>query len=164
MSFTPPYEFHPQLHSSNIRRTSKQSYQRIVEGGLLSTQRMKVYVCLWEAGEPMTGTEINTTLRGKSYHKRLSELQRLGVIEEVGTRYCRVTGHECVVWDVTGNLPEDAVTSRPTRPTPNTIKRALQQVKAMEHAWIIVSPDEDLCEEFSQTMKWLGFLARKKER
>lgn len=98
-----------------MKQTSIDAYNTIKENGLLSKMRMEVYDCLHAWGD-MTGRELNRHLGGVSFHKRLSELQNLGVIETDGERPCDVTGQVSTVWRVNGCLPVRAdVDGRPTR-------------------------------------------------
>lgn len=91
-----------------IRQTSIDVFRRIEAEGLLSAQRLKVYKILFVEG-PLTGSEINELLGGKSYHKRLSELLDLGVVVALGRRTCRVTGESVLEWDVNSLLPRTPV-------------------------------------------------------
>jgi len=38
--------------------------------------------------------------------KWFAELQKMGVIQTLGTRPCRLTGQKCIEWDVTDHVPE----------------------------------------------------------
>ena len=91
------------------RDTSIQVYHQIRAEGLLSKMRLKVYEHLFNHG-PLTRSELDSQLKGPaevnpSYHKRLSELERQGVIRTVGRKACSITGREVELWDVTANLP-----------------------------------------------------------
>jgi len=65
------------------------------------TQRERVLACLRRHG-PATGAELGRLLAGDRYaaHRRLSELERLGLAERAGFRQCRVTQQKCQVWRV----------------------------------------------------------------
>lgn len=97
------------------RQTSAKAYRTIRDNGLLSRVRFRIYRTLFREG-PMTATECLTSLdkklkaagmRGVSFntHSRFSELRAMGVVHETGKRTCRITGHECIEWDVTSGLP-----------------------------------------------------------
>jgi len=91
------------------RETSAQAFRQIQADGSLSRMRWKVYEHLFHHG-PLTRSELDSRLKGPkevnpSYHKRLSELERQGVVKTVGRRACSITGRECELWDVTANLP-----------------------------------------------------------
>jgi hypothetical protein len=94
------------------RSTSAKALTAIETGGLLSRLRLKVYKALFASG-PMTAGELNRACLEDGqvtpgYHKRLSELERLGLARRVGVRACKVTGLECDEWDVTDSLPQKA--------------------------------------------------------
>lgn len=113
----PEGEFHPQLASARVKRTSKETFLAILEEGVLSKQRRRVYKLLFVAG-PLTGREVNERLGSVSGHKRLSELQRLDVVDIYGTRTCGITSRQSEAWDVTGRMPlfrEEAVSPHPRK-------------------------------------------------
>ena len=92
-----------------VRDTSKNAYYEIKNNGLLSERRWMVYDCLYNNG-PMTGGEIFEALRfgraNANITSRLSELRRMGVAVEIGTKECASTGMTVTLWDVTSKLPE----------------------------------------------------------
>lgn len=113
----PDDEFHPQLVSDRVKRTSKIVFEAIIKDGVLSKERRRVYEILYQRG-PLTGREVNKLLYSPSGHKRLSELKRQDVIDIFGTKTCSVTNREVEAWDVTGRaaLPcEEAVTPHPRK-------------------------------------------------
>ncbi len=86
--------------------TSIQTYHAIRDNGLLSNLRFKVYDYLYSHPRS-TISECCHFLEG-SHHNlspRFAELKRLGVILEDGTRFCAVTGRECIAWATTDQLP-----------------------------------------------------------
>jgi hypothetical protein len=96
-------------YSAPVRETSAAAYKALVEDGALGRMQRRVYAVLYDAG-PMTANEINRACLQEgevapSYHKRLSELERLGVVRRVGIRKCNVSGNDCDAWDVTSSLP-----------------------------------------------------------
>jgi hypothetical protein len=118
----------------SVRKTSIEVYHKIKAEGLLSTMRFAVYEELFLRG-PMTGKELDKALGTDSAHKRLSELKALGVVEdsEPRTRRCKVSGENVVEWDVTGRLPEPggAETTKPVRPTPRELAKAVEEFREM---------------------------------
>lgn len=71
--------------------------------------RWRVYETLYRYGA-MTGRELDQLMAcpketRTSYHKRLPELEYMGVAYVVEERCCRVTGQLACVWDVTDGLP-----------------------------------------------------------
>jgi len=113
-----------------IRQTSIQAYREIEAKGLLSRVRWLVYAHLYANG-PLTGTELNAQMGGVGYHKRLSELERLGVVRTVGRKRCSVTGMECETWDVTANLPTGSTTSSGTKPSRTEFGQALAELRVV---------------------------------
>lgn len=87
------------------RRTSAEAYRRLVEEGGLSKRRAEVYGLVYKFGpgtsaeilaHALTGIAVLTQSRA-----RFTELRALGLIAEVGTRTCSVTGRESICWDCT---------------------------------------------------------------
>ena len=120
-----------------IRNTSAMAYHAIKANGLLSRMRWLVYDCLYQHG-PLTGNEVNERLKSPgqvapSYHKRLSELETLGVVRTIGVRACSVTGRECEEWDVTSNLPTGSVSNAGARPTKAQMKSAVRELRAIHN-------------------------------
>lgn len=96
----------------NTRQTSIDCYNAIKANGLLSKRRMEVYEILFKYG-PMTANEIvriskisypNTN--PSSFHARLSELKKYGVIVEIGEKKDIVSNNNCLIWDLTDRLPK----------------------------------------------------------
>lgn len=92
-----------------MKRTSVDCYYELENDGTLSKMRLQAFygVCFYG---PLTRSELDQRLKlpyevNPSYHKRLSELARLGVVAVVGKRPCTVTGRICEVWAATGNKP-----------------------------------------------------------
>jgi len=90
------------------RKTSIEAYHEIKESGLLSKRRFEVYEALFYYG-PMTQVETGVKLHLEKMHSsispRFAELRDRGVIEEIGEKYCSVTGMHVILWDVTDSLP-----------------------------------------------------------
>lgn len=96
-----------------MRETSVKCYRKIVESGVLSKIRRKVYDGLSVHG-PATAGELSLNLpmgngighmSANNVATVLTQLRdKLGVVYELGTRPCRITGHECIEWE----LKEDA--------------------------------------------------------
>jgi hypothetical protein len=99
---------------TKVRETSVQAYHKIKDEGLLSEARMVVYDILFHGG-PLTAGEIfklgqerlegHTEVKG-SICARLTELRESGAVKEIGKKTCHVTGHNAILWDVTGQIPE----------------------------------------------------------
>lgn len=83
--------------------TSRLAYENITARGLLPPARYRVYDLLYRNG-PLTARECDDAIN-RDAHKRLTELLEHGVIEQVNTTTCPVTGQTVVLWDITDRLP-----------------------------------------------------------
>lgn len=90
------------------RQTSVDCYNDIVLSGLLSKIRLKVTRGVVDMA-PCTSTELERHMNNKygmkGTWKVLSWLREAGVVYEVGTRDCSITGRNVIEWDLTGKLP-----------------------------------------------------------
>jgi hypothetical protein len=117
-----------------MRDTSIEAYEKIREDGTLSRMRWRVYQHLFHHG-PLTAREVDHGLsspgdHAASYHKRLSELEQMGVVATGDERECSITGMRCLTWDVTS-----LDTPIPYRPAARTRSTAAQRrVTALEEA------------------------------
>ena len=91
-----------------MRQTSIECYKKIKASGLLSKRRFETYEALMKIA-PCTASEVQLSIGynngGRDCMKRISELRDRGVICEVRTRKCTVTGKNVIEWDLTDNLP-----------------------------------------------------------
>jgi hypothetical protein len=113
------------------RFTSVQVYQQIEAEGLLSKMRWQVYSWLFKNG-PATGSEVNEGLDMPHGHKRLSELQQQGVVIEVGTKECSVSGREAISWDVTDSLPKTFIPSKRKTKIDIELQEALEENRRLK--------------------------------
>lgn len=97
------------------RDTSVEAWRSVQESGLVGLMQRQVYNLIYEHG-PLTGTELREEgdkKHGSSFRdsadKRLSELERLGVVKIAEKRRCRVTGHNAYAWEVTKDTPRKPV-------------------------------------------------------
>jgi hypothetical protein len=98
------------------RPTSFLALSEIRDRGLLGQMQFQVYRTLAEHG-PLTGQELDngSTGRGRGHlHKRLPELERMGLVEALPARRCRVTGQLAVEWHALDRIPVQPA-PRPTR-------------------------------------------------
>lgn len=95
------------------RQTSIEAYRQIESEGLLKKLKLEVYKIIFENG-PITGSELftiakknhgDTSLRD-IYQPRLGELRSLGVVQEVGKKFCSISGRKVLLWDVTKKVPK----------------------------------------------------------
>ena len=101
-----------------MRQTSIDCYNQIKEQGLLSNMRFKVYEAILKEA-PCTASEVQHSINynngGRDCMKRISELRDRGVICEVRTRECRITGKNVIEWDLTDRLPVNVKSSNKTK-------------------------------------------------
>lgn len=95
-----------------IRDTSYQAWRHINDKGLLASRHWQVYNSLYQSG-PSTANELHKYMKDKgtaqandNVSTRLGELRDKGVVTELNTRPCNVTGRNCILWDVTSKLPK----------------------------------------------------------
>jgi hypothetical protein len=101
------------------RQTSIECYNKIKQEGLLSKMRFKVYEAILK-NAPCTSAEVLSTLLSKnsaitSSRARFTELRELGVIYEVQTRKCNITGRTSIEWDLTNRLPVNIKNTNKTK-------------------------------------------------
>ena len=117
-----------------MKWSSWDAYNAIV--GELPEARRCVFRQLMKHGGH-TGRELNEVMGSQSAHKRLSELERQGLVEDAGTRECRVTGHIAHVWAIVGedrildSVSEDGIVSLPraTAPTRAELLAEIDQLR-----------------------------------
>lgn len=94
-----------------------ETYQAIRDSGLLSRRRWQVYYVLYMYG-PMTGGEVFRAYQdtfginaptNSNVTTRLGELRESGVVKELGTKICDVSGQNVILWATTDNLPKKLV-------------------------------------------------------
>lgn len=120
--------------SEQQSETGLAAYQYIRDSGILSRCRWLVYELLWKSG-PMTRNEIDSALRvsgapNPTYSRRLTELERMDVIERIGTKPCRVTGHECDLWSVSGRMPVKTQRRRSAREELAELRKRVEVLEA----------------------------------
>lgn len=127
-----------------IEPTSRKAYREIKREGLLSDARMRVYEALCTEGA-MTGRELDEYLGSESAHKRLSELESLGVAESVEKRKCSITGRTAKLWRTTEELPSESNSDDSSQPGEEQSKVSRLVSEASEHGMVLV--EEDRLEE-----------------
>lgn len=88
------------------RDTSKAALAELEADGALTRMQKRVLAWLTAHG-PATRSEVDAGMReanevNPSYHKRLIELERAGVVARGEPRPCSITGKNCDVWRATG--------------------------------------------------------------
>lgn len=100
-----------------MRETSIQAYSELVSSGALNHKQRAVYGCLKTKGS-QTGRELDRELGWtQDAHKRLSELERAGVVDSTLRAVCGVTGRRSILWRLTGKDP-NSVTREDLKPPP----------------------------------------------
>jgi hypothetical protein len=133
-----------------MRNTSIQAYREIVESGSLSTRRLEVYDALFSHG-PLKTREIwanffkEKEISQNSINPRLSELKEMGIVEEVGEKACSITGKNCILWDVTANLPKKLPKQKTRRIQIKELEEENKKFKKMIHVAVntLVSYKDD---------------------
>jgi hypothetical protein len=129
-------------HPSGVRQTSIDCYNQIKAEGLLSKTRLEIYKELLNES-CVTAKELEVKMNYTYAHQRLSEMRELGVIYEKGSRVCRITGRQSIVWDLTDSLPKD-VSNKPSRKQQRTNQalealRDLYKNKESREKWLEVA-------------------------
>jgi len=114
--------------SELTRRSSAEAYEALVHSGELTRTQLKLWRALREHG-PMTGNEADTMLRSASSHKRMSELVKKGVAQEVQRRPCKITGKENVEVKALDAMPIPLKNMPLKRPSVASIVRALGEIR-----------------------------------
>jgi hypothetical protein len=111
-----------------VRTTSLVAYHTIKESRRLNDEQWRVYHHLFHEG-PLTGAELDDALKKADAHKRVSELERAGVVREAGHKINERTGMKNVLWDVTEHLPVKGRPARlPPKPSREDVSRAVAQL------------------------------------
>lgn len=116
-----------------MRKTSKDAWDSLKRGGRLGQRQMGAYEWLFQNG-PATGKRGDKESgMGDTYHKRLSELERMGLVEEVKKDVDPLTGEEATYWDVTDiSVPKDVASDVDDfELTPKEMKMALDDIGSL---------------------------------
>lgn len=104
-----------------METTSLESYGNLKSSGLLNKQQHIVFQALKRLGSA-TASEVTAAIQrdrssppDPSWQKRLSELQRKGVVEKLPPRQCRVTKNSAAVWRARLSPDSGAVFDPPLR-------------------------------------------------
>ena len=117
-----------------MRTTSLVAYHTIKESRRLNEKQWRVYHHLFHDG-PLTGSELDGPLTTSDAHKRVSELERAGVVREAGHKINERTGMRNVLWDVTADLPVKRRAARlPPKPSREDATRAVGQLRHLAMA------------------------------
>ena len=116
----------------NTRQTSIDCYNEIKNSNLLAQRRFETFNAIFKSA-PCTRQEAlehtNPFNALSLSAARFTELRRLGVIYEVKTRECRVTGRNVIEWDLTDRLPIKIKSSNTTKK--NRVNDALNLLREL---------------------------------
>jgi hypothetical protein len=161
-------DFEPQEHSEFMRPTAVDAFVEIKESGLLSELRFLVYEAIYTlqtAERGVTSGELDRYISQRkgtwtrSASPRLSELVRLGVIEEMGERPCSVTKQTVIQYRTTRCVPDDKALkrSKPRRPSKATISAGLTEMRRLATTELLEGGA--VSEEYQAVVDWLAHLA-----
>ena len=128
---------------------------------LLSPMRLQVYSALVKLG-PSTSGEItrylSTSRTGNpSYHRRLSELARLGVVTRTRGFTCSVTGRKADVWQANGELPRDKMLPRsPKGISKEALYLGLSEIYFLIHRYRRLEPNYNAPQHLLDLCGWIG--------
>ncbi len=129
---------------SRVRQTSRLAFEHLVASGALPNRRREVYAEIYKHG-PGTSAEIlrhrleanpiEVLTQGRA---RFTELRNAGLIEELGTVECTVTGRQAILWDVTSQVTPGAFQAEATtrKPDAELLELARRAVRRLEEAAI----------------------------
>ena len=119
------------------RLTSIDVYNKIQKEGLLSKKRWEIYQVLYAYGVQTSAEVVNKVNSNKNNvnplsqsRARFTELRDMGVVEEMGTKLCSITGNNVIAWRVTNNLPTVIIKETKAK----KIKRILLMIKELGNA------------------------------
>jgi len=78
------------------------------------TDQKLIYNLLSSNGGGLTASEIESQLRRAGLHRRLSEMEKLGLAKKVGKRKCTVTGRISSQWFADDSPPKAQLKKSPT--------------------------------------------------
>lgn len=97
-----------------MRETSIESYQKLVDDGILSERIGETFAYIALSQTPVIARDIP-----KCGWKLCAKLRRMGLIREVGTGHDSRTNRRVLLWEATGFIPTEKtktpVVKRPTR-------------------------------------------------
>jgi hypothetical protein len=134
--------------------TSAQTYYDILQSGELGDRQRTVLKLLMDKG-PLTGSEINEALDSHSGHKRLSELEKMGVIRAGPSRVCKVTQREAIEWEVTGRKPSPIPKSPDSTPSRKTLEGAVKEIRALVQFRKLQDPAYNIPSDLYDVGIWL---------
>jgi hypothetical protein len=121
----------------SVRHTSKDAYQKLVVEKKLPEKQRLIYALLYEFG-PASAAQVWTEgarhgVKGSptqsNIHARLNELRKKGLVYEVKTAKCPITGNSVIIWDATDRVDPKRLSRRKDHKTrAEEFKKLLQKV------------------------------------
>lgn len=140
------------------RQTSIDAYHAVLNDGTVNRQQRKVYKTLYNHG-PLTATECLTRCDLlRTGRARFSELRERGLVYEVDTRICSVTGKTVIAWDVTANLPGPRPKAKPKGvpvPTKREREQAVQDMRDIYAKLVRAGNERPFSEALIKVLRWL---------
>jgi hypothetical protein len=96
-----------------IQVTSRETYQAILESGLISEKRMKVFDIFYQNPQGLTGAEVSeiyrknnpTSQHSETIRNRITELVQMGVLAELGAVECQFSKRSVMKWCCIDKMP-----------------------------------------------------------
>lgn len=98
-----------------IKQTSLASHADLVRNGTLGKLQLLAWTVLQQSRNGLTGAEVERAGGKSGLWKRLSELKKLGVIQESEVRECSITGRMALTWKISTPIPVPQISKRKTR-------------------------------------------------
>jgi hypothetical protein len=111
-----------------VRHTSVEAYRTIEFTDLLGQRQWQAYQIVFKHG-PMTANELCKVAGKPGLWKRLSELERFGLVQAVGERPCKITGMNATLWEVTNGLPSKPIRKKSNRQIIRELREEIQGLR-----------------------------------
>jgi len=136
------------------QRTSIETYHEILNSGLLSEKRQKVYDIFYHNQRPLTGAEVSqiykanypSSQHSETIRNRITELKEMGLLCESGNVDCSFTGRSVMSFMTTNNLPEKLEKKETLN---QKLDKILEEIKLLG----ISLPDEEAKEQLRSIYK-----------
>lgn len=139
-----------------MKTMSIEAYWSILEDGTLGQMQREAATEI-ARHETLTGRELNDVLKSVSAHKRLSELEEMGVIYVKEVRPCRITGREVEAWAMTGKKAEKHPAKKsatPGRPTKAQLLKCLPSLRKLYLT--MVAAKDPAAEDIKRLGQWIA--------
>lgn len=136
------------------QRTSIETYHEILNSGLLSEKRKKVYDIFYQLNRPLTGAEVSqiykanypSSQHSETIRNRITELKEMGLLAEFEMVDCTFTGRKVYTFVTTNNLPEKLDKKETLN---QKLDKILEEIKLLG----ISLPDEEAKEQLRSIYK-----------